>query len=587
MGADEEEIKTGVDRLIKLLYERKKISLEEASKLLSIPKERLEDWARVLEDEGIVKVDYGLTKTYINWAAGEKTQPASGFGSEIPTVSTEAEISRLLARVQIKGEQIKTLEQDYLEIYKSLDPKMLDASANIERLKKLAAARDDAYLRYSRRLEEIRGSLDGIAKSVGATGEQVDSLREKYRKTEEGMEKIRGEYSEYEKISGRIAQLEKKTQEEASGLLEVIGAARKALSAPDEAQVHMEKLEKTSRELEKLKEELGAHVKHLSDMHLEISRDNGAKAVIEKTMQKVDAGAGKIKEELLALEEKARSFGDSAKETLGHIRVQKEELEAILGAEARIRGLFLEAKSANRLVKETEAHMAHISASQEEINEQVRQIKEALSLLPSYAARKKKISDAISELSRFQKEIEADVARAHEISQDIKSSAQKREISEVEAEKKRISSQVLKQFSQVEKLKSEYLSLFDEMSKTLSSLDLQIKEQQATLDGQMKKMGIVVSKMGDFGSRKNEVKNVLDSLTSLRKEQTKLEGKISALAKKMELQKQEPVPSPKTEEKIREEFALSAEEAARFEEKRQKLRNMIDKLWQDNKPPHT
>ncbi|PIN82650.1 hypothetical protein COV61_05370, partial [Candidatus Micrarchaeota archaeon CG11_big_fil_rev_8_21_14_0_20_47_5] len=106
MGADEEEIKTGVDRLIKLLYERKKISLEEASKLLSIPKERLEDWARVLEDEGIVKVDYGLTKTYINWAAGEKTQPASGFGSEIPTVSTEAEISRLLARVQIKGEQI-------------------------------------------------------------------------------------------------------------------------------------------------------------------------------------------------------------------------------------------------------------------------------------------------------------------------------------------------------------------------------------------------------------------------------------------------------------------------------------------------
>ncbi len=71
MDIDETEIRTGVDSLIKLLYEKKRLSLEETSKALGLPKERLEDWARVLEGEGILKIEYAFTKTYLVWTAGE------------------------------------------------------------------------------------------------------------------------------------------------------------------------------------------------------------------------------------------------------------------------------------------------------------------------------------------------------------------------------------------------------------------------------------------------------------------------------------------------------------------------------------
>jgi len=62
MGVD---ITTAVDSLVKLVKEKKKISVEEASKLLKIPENIINEWASFLEEEKIIQIEYKFTTPFL------------------------------------------------------------------------------------------------------------------------------------------------------------------------------------------------------------------------------------------------------------------------------------------------------------------------------------------------------------------------------------------------------------------------------------------------------------------------------------------------------------------------------------------
>ena len=67
MNAEEGFISTGIDKFMRLLYEKKRIELGEASKTLSIPTKVIEYWSYVLESQGLLKINYTLTAVYLEW----------------------------------------------------------------------------------------------------------------------------------------------------------------------------------------------------------------------------------------------------------------------------------------------------------------------------------------------------------------------------------------------------------------------------------------------------------------------------------------------------------------------------------------
>ena len=71
---DELLITTGVDALVRLVKEKEKIELAIAAKTLGIPQSTIEDWAHILEEEGIISIDYSLTKIYLSWVVPKKTR---------------------------------------------------------------------------------------------------------------------------------------------------------------------------------------------------------------------------------------------------------------------------------------------------------------------------------------------------------------------------------------------------------------------------------------------------------------------------------------------------------------------------------
>lgn len=60
------KIETGVDKLVELVGNRKKLTLEEASKELGVSVPVVQEWAEFLEEEGLISIHYSLSKTYLS-----------------------------------------------------------------------------------------------------------------------------------------------------------------------------------------------------------------------------------------------------------------------------------------------------------------------------------------------------------------------------------------------------------------------------------------------------------------------------------------------------------------------------------------
>lgn len=68
---DEDIISTDIDRIIKIVSKKKRITLNELERETQINKKTLETWVKVLEDEKVISVDYGLTSKIISWMGGD------------------------------------------------------------------------------------------------------------------------------------------------------------------------------------------------------------------------------------------------------------------------------------------------------------------------------------------------------------------------------------------------------------------------------------------------------------------------------------------------------------------------------------
>jgi len=117
MEFDELLITTGVDALVRLVKERERVELEDASSILNIPLETLEDWARVLEEEGILRIEYRLTHIYLVWvkpSADQIEEEKRSFYEEKEDIQKEVRIVREKITQETSGlEDLQKSFNDY------------------------------------------------------------------------------------------------------------------------------------------------------------------------------------------------------------------------------------------------------------------------------------------------------------------------------------------------------------------------------------------------------------------------------------------------------------------------------------------
>jgi len=163
-------IETGVDKLVALVKEKRKVSLDEAAKTLFVDKNTVQEWADFLEEEGVIEIKYGFAKTFLvikTLTPAEARDQERNVERQRETYlgATDPSVARTIAEHPDEFAQFK---QEFIELKRELAQTVTDLRNEIKGLhdiehahaKSLADLTKERELVTFDRREALREHLD-------------------------------------------------------------------------------------------------------------------------------------------------------------------------------------------------------------------------------------------------------------------------------------------------------------------------------------------------------------------------------------------------------------------------------------------
>jgi len=163
MGKATQTITTGVDRLVQLVMQKKRIALDEAAKALSMPKVLVEEWADFLEDKEVIGVDYKLGTPYLVYK--EMTKQEAKEHAKIFASRREGFVRRVDSVLQYLEQESKGLpglKQEMEKITKEIESKANQTKDDLKVLREydgMKKAIDAQIADQGKMIEERRGHI--------------------------------------------------------------------------------------------------------------------------------------------------------------------------------------------------------------------------------------------------------------------------------------------------------------------------------------------------------------------------------------------------------------------------------------------
>jgi len=178
-------ISTGVDGLVKLVRERGRIELREAAVELGISQGVIEEWAKVLEREGIVRIEYQLTKIYLTTPTSEKSEAqkkAKDITDMQVTLAREAESQ--LKRLERVGRELDEMRDEFVGVSKVFEDKMAAARQKVRELDSLEKQYQEMCFRSRCASERLVSDAERLERAI----EESEKRLERIQKMKEELE---------------------------------------------------------------------------------------------------------------------------------------------------------------------------------------------------------------------------------------------------------------------------------------------------------------------------------------------------------------------------------------------------------------
>lgn len=213
-------LKTGVDRLVSLIKEKKRISVPEAVKELGVSQIVVEEWADFLEEEGIISIDYKFATTWLiekKLKKEEIIKKVKEFHGKKEVIVRKSE--SLLSFLDKEGEDIAKIRNEFKNIREDIHAELGNVKKELnelERYEELKNKVDDqvkkqdqafankikemdrqiirAQKKYSELLKEI-GAEEKIIKTERLKTDSIkkieEVLKQKIKKIEDTIDKVK------------------------------------------------------------------------------------------------------------------------------------------------------------------------------------------------------------------------------------------------------------------------------------------------------------------------------------------------------------------------------------------------------------
>jgi len=563
MEFDELLISTGVDSLIKLIEERKRIELGMASKLLGLPTATVEDWAHVLEEEKIIRIEYRLTEVNLVWVApGVEEVKAEKAEFVRKKAALEDELRRLEA-VQKKGKDDLHQQAESMEkMYSHFEESFRSLEELSKQIKGVGERRGDVSRQTVDKAEELGKRMKEIRDSAGLLEKQLLEHKKVFEK-----EGVGRKVEDLESYRRHVTQLEDRVNDVLRRADEAVKRAPKAGKAEITGlEKDMEKLE---GEYRKIRDD-STSVKELID---EFRQSAEVLQTVRDLMKNVSESSvsvkGQLEKEYSALEQLKREIPGIEKNLKADLELVAQYEDALKVAH----DVMAKLPEKDELIR----HVGEIESREEELVLEFKKFEKNINAVTGNVL---SFGDIVAELTKLRDEVEAVSKAMAKDSKEVFSSLEEETTTYNTFQKIKMKTKLsIDQYlSQMEKIKEE--------SETVSAqLESLRKDTNRKLGDVAEAMGSenlrkAVELLDELEEKKKKIEEVRNIILDLNQKSERLEKNIRILMKEADLiSLREGGPTPKEAEERTERIRLTATEQDEFEKKRKELKDLIRRLW--------
>ncbi len=556
-------ISTPIDRLVELIKNEREVPLEYAASKIGEEVPTVEEWANILEDRGIIKIDYKLSKIILKW--NEPTKKEIEERNEFYITKKQEvkqKIEETTTKLKEERNNILNLLSEFKEFKTKYKEKLDELSNILNKYKNLKSPNNEKYNELNEKIESLNAKNESLLNRITLIETNLKKIKEEFEKynLKEKYENIKNEEANIKSLLQQMEELDNKIKEGKKKILEVYGTINKEdieelkqlkntnmIKKLLEINKKLDGLEKNFRDInsmKKLQKEIGLQ---LDKYLLEIND-------LEGKLTNLDVPFNKAKELIEQVESKKKAL----EEDLDTIKVSIEELKQ------HVSGIVMDDSTFKDL---------------HQLREEIGQIKSQLNKfdkIEKIIAQLDDVSKIIDDVSLLHEKVDKE---RHQLAQEAGSIMAMVEdeidtFNTFQRIKDKTLMNITKYISELDKLFNGYLSIKESITQYKSELDEALKEiAESTKEKDiseaikaLERYSKMYDKVEEAINRLNELKQIIDSMSK----------NIVLLNKELKLME---LRNPK---EIAEKLNLSDNEFNNYEKKKKELTDYLKKLWEED-----
>lgn len=564
MEFDELLITTGVDALVRLVKERQRIELEDAASILNIPPESLEDWSRVLEEEGIVRIEYRLTKIYLLWIKPTEEEIAietDSFYEEKEDIQKQVEEFR--KSMSERQDDIGSLQKSFTQFYDKTYTKMQELEKIVAPLPAGELISQGAFSRGESELADMKGQLEEVRDSLKDVRSEVSELGIKSSSpSKEWLDKIEALQKELEGYQGQMNDI------------------RKTAESHKPSDVNMPSVRDIKKKFESLKKDFSALRSRNSGLREDMVSLHESSQILHDVAESIMGQEDRLNEMRNEVAAVSRDADELMRKTTAINEKVKQNLEVVerLGDSVTVaKGILKRFPSQEKVMEELDT----LKKSEDALGEKY----ESMETLMAEVGGKQVTGKQFAELT---KKMDQKLAETRRDMDSLEAALQDEKGTYLTFQK--IKERIVPSIDSYEKKLSTMEARIDEIGKDAVSQKQNLQKdakklQESLKKGQMQGIMKVAEEVRDKKKMLDTIKSSLNDLVALSDNLNKRVTLLSREAKLLQIRSGgDAQPSAEFEQKkkqVRKNVKLTQDEEMEFRKKREELKKLIKRLWEE------
>ncbi len=235
-------IETGVDKLVRLIEEKKSIAVDEAAKKLGVSPVVIEEWADFLEEEGLISIEYKLAKTFLvehKLNKKEIARKATEFHASKEGFVRKIESS--ISKLDKDTQGLNSLKTEFGNLKKEIGGEIELVKDELRKLEDYENFKRDVDKRVAKQENEFKGKMEELDQMILIEQKKYDDILSKIKLEEE---RIKEEEKELDSLKDYEDKLKKRITEFVSQIEGVKELIKQENEKVEVSEKHVKQLEK-------------------------------------------------------------------------------------------------------------------------------------------------------------------------------------------------------------------------------------------------------------------------------------------------------------------------------------------------------